>query len=272
MPKSNLNIGSEVSLKNALSGIPAKFRDRLIKEYLELKGRYSKALFDSGFDLAGLSAGKFCETTIRFLQEILTGSFTPFGTHIQNFADECRKLVVLDKSKGSESLRIIIPRCLVFLYTFRGKRGIGHVGGDVEANKIDSETIIRCADWIICELIRIYHHLSLEEAQALVNAISTRNIPVIWEVAGKKRILRSDISAKDKVLIFAYSAPQDGILIEDLFDWVEYSDMSMFKKSVLQPLHNDKLIEYDKDNDAVFISPIGIELIEAKHLLDFRTS
>lgn len=76
----------------------------------------------------------------------------------------------------------------------RGKRGIGHVGGDVEANEIDATTVVRLCDWIICELIRIYHQMSLEEAQALVYTISERNIPDIWEVAGKKRVLRTGLN------------------------------------------------------------------------------
>jgi hypothetical protein len=47
----------------------------------------------------------------------------------------------------------------------RNKRGIGHVAGDVDANAIDIATMARTADWIVCELIRINHGLSLEEAQ-----------------------------------------------------------------------------------------------------------
>src|SRR5262249_7365033 len=143
----------------------------------------------SSFDSAGLSSGKFTESIFRFLQHHLTGTYIPFGQHIPNFADESRKLIQLPATSGIESLRIIIPRALVYLYTLRGKRGIGHVGGDVEANAIDAATIVRVADWIICELIRVFHQLSLEEAQAVVDTLSTRNLPIVWEVSGKKRIL-----------------------------------------------------------------------------------
>lgn len=155
------------ALDSALAKIPTNFRKRIVGSYLEMKHRLARSMYDSSFDTAGLSAGKFCESTLRFLQQTLTGSFTPFGQHIPNFPDACRSLVQLPQAAGLESLRIIIPRALVFLYTLRGKRGIGHTGGDVEANAIDAQTIVRVADWIVCELIRVYHSLSLRRLKRL---------------------------------------------------------------------------------------------------------
>jgi hypothetical protein len=92
------------------------------------------------------------------------------------------------------------PRALVFIYTMRSKRDIAHVGGDVDANTIDFATMVRTADWIICELIRLYHSLSLEDAQDLVDGISVRQLPDIWEINGKKRVLRPGLTAKQQTL------------------------------------------------------------------------
>jgi len=167
---------------------------------------------------------------------------------------------------GNESLRIIIPRSLVFIYTLRGKRGIGHVGGDVEANGIDAATIVRTCDWIICELIRIFHGLPLEEAQTVVDTLSARNLPEIWEVAGKRRVLRTDLNAKDRVLLLAYTDISTGILLEDLFSWAEYSNLAMFKKTVIWPLHKARLVEFDSDNEIVFLSPVGVQEVETRIL------
>ncbi len=250
------------ALEAALANIPRKFRNRIIETYLEIKKRYSEAMFDSSFDTAGLSAGKFSETTLRFLQHELTGTHIPFGKHIHNFPDEAQKLIQLPTTSGVESLRIIIPRALVFLYTLRGKRGIGHVGGDVEANGIDAATIVRITDWIVCELIRIYHKLSLEEAQAIVDTLSARNLPDIWEVAGRKRILRTDLNFGQKVLLLTYADSKGGVLVEDLYDWVEHNNMGNFKSHVLSPLHQKKLIEFDRESQIVFLSPTGVKEVE----------
>lgn len=254
---------SSVNLDNALAKIPSTFRKRIINSYLEMKKRYGEALYDSSFDAAGLSSGKFVESVFRFLQQHLTGTSIAFGKHIPNFADEARKLIQLPNTSGIESLRVIIPRALVFMYTLRGKRGIGHVGGDVEANEIDSATIIRLADWIICELIRVFHNLSLEDAQSFLDAISTRSLPLIWEVGGKKRILRTDLAYSQQVLLLTYTDLHNGVLVEDLYQWTEYKGaIRLFKTNVLSKLHSERLIEFDKGSGIVFLSPLGVQRVE----------
>lgn len=254
------------SLEVAFARIQPKFRTRIIKSYIELKRRYSEASFDASFDAAGLSAGKFCEAVLRLLQDELTGTHIPFGTHIPNYADECQSLVRLPRTSGVESLRVIIPRALTFIYTLRGKRGIGHVGGDVEANGIDMATIVRSCDWIICELIRIFHQLSLEEAQEIVNAISTRNLPDIWVIAGKKRILKPNLGYKDSTLLLSYSELGKGVLSEDLFSWTEHSNFAVYKKNVLKQLHSSRFVEYDEESEIVYLSPLGINEVESRIL------
>lgn len=149
-----------------------------------------------------------------------------------------------DKAVGNDSLRVIIPRALAFLYTIRNKRNIGHSGGDVEANQIDSLTIGKISDWVICELIRIFHDKSLEEAQRIVDFISSREIPVIWEVNGKKRVLKENSSAKEKVMLLTYSQEEQGVFFEDLISWVEYQNRTDFKSKVLIPLHREGMIEF----------------------------
>lgn len=251
------------TINRALSSIPRKHRDKILTAYLELKHRHVKAHFDASWDTSGLSAGKFCEAVLRFAQFHLTGTNIPYGKHIQNFADECRKLVCLPKSAGDESVGVIIPRALVFLYTLRGKRGIGHIGGDVEANVIDASAIVSVADWIVSELIRIFHSLSLEEAQGIVDSLASRKLPFIWEVAGKKRVLHKDLHHKEKTLLLAYSEPDQGILAEDLFSWCEHSNFGAYKRDVLRKLHKDRLIEYDEDNQIVYVSPAGEARVES---------
>ncbi len=257
---------NDINLELALSNIPEKFRRKIIDSYLELKERYSGASRDASWDAAGLSAGKFCESVLRFLQSEFTGTYIAFGKHIPSFADECNKLVKLPATIGNESTRVIIPRALIYLYTLRGKRGIGHVGGDVEANQIDMVTIVRNCDWIICELIRVYHQLSLEEAQAIVDALSQRELPFIWHVAGKKRVLKLGLSYKQQTLLLLYTEPDTGVLTEDLCEWVEHPRIRGFRSDVLGKLHGERLIEYDKENEIVYLSPLGINEVEQKIL------
>ena len=249
------------ALDTALSGIPVRFRSRIASAYIDLKKHHLEARIDA----AGLAAGKLCEAVLRHLQLVVTGTSTPFNRRIPNFADACRQLITSPTSSASESERIVIPRALVFAYTMRNKRGIGHVGGDVDANRIDLAVLSAVADWVVCELIRLYHGLSLEEAQDLVDGISIRRLPAIWEVAGRKRVLRDGLPAKDQVLLILYSST-DSILVEDLLAWVEYGGMNNFKQKVLKPLHDKRLIEFDRESDCAYLSPKGASDVEKRLL------
>ncbi|OFV96880.1 MAG: hypothetical protein A3H28_10920 [Acidobacteria bacterium RIFCSPLOWO2_02_FULL_61_28] len=245
-------------LAAALANVPSTFRSRLIHTYLDLKKNCAEARYEP----AGLAAGKFCEVVLRFLQEKVHGSFTPFGTKINNYADECRKLIMAPNTAGNESERVMLPRALVFLYTMRSKRGIGHVGGDVDANAIDIAAMAKTADWIVCELVRINHGLSLEEAQDIVDGISVRQLPAIWEVAGKKRVLKDGLKAKDQALLLLYSNQNSAVLLEDLCEWVEYCNPRMFKNVIIRELHKKRFLEFDKDSESIILSPKGVEYVE----------
>lgn len=254
------------ALDGGLQGIPQKYRKRIIDTYLSIKHRYEKARFDGSYDASGLSCGKFVETVYRFLEWRLLGKTTPFGKSIPNMSKAVRDLIETDKSKGPESLRVIIPRALMFLYTMRNKRGIGHVGGDVQANEIDANTIVRVCDWIICELIRVYHGVSLQDAQGIVDTLATRSMPYIWEVSGRKRVLDAGMSYRDKTLVIVYSDAHEGVHFKDLVASVEYSNPSAYRTTILKRLHAECLIDFDIDSNIVRISPTGIAYVESNLL------
>lgn len=263
MPKASGNTSSSKSpLESALAKLPAPFRSKIVQPFLDSK----KKLGEGNFEGVGLASGKFCESVLRLLQHETTGASIPFGQKIPDFSIECRKIIDSPKGSASESLRIVMPRALVFVYTVRNKRGIGHVGGDVDANRIDAVTIARACDWVVCELIRVYHNLSLEEAQDIVDNLSERHLPDVWSVGGKKRILRAGLPFKDQVLLLCYSDQSSSVFVADLFEWVEYSNASVFRRDVIRPLHKARLIEYDSESELVTLSPKGVHEVEERIL------
>jgi hypothetical protein len=249
-------------LEAALGKLPKEYRDRLIKAYLGLKVAFA----DGVFDACGLRAAKYAEVVLRLLQHELGQIPIPFGQKISNLQDECAKLEQLPKAIGSESLRIVIPRALTFLYTLRNKRGIGHVGGDIEANEIDAATAARLADWTLAELIRIYYAIPLEDAQSLLDAIVTRQLPQVWTVAGKKRVLNPKLTYQEQVLILLYGERDNGVVFEDLFEWVEHPRKDRFRSNVVRPLHESRLVEYDEETQVVILSPTGVKEVEDRLL------
>lgn len=261
-----MNISIDLTkLTDALSGIHSDFRQFIIDLYIEIKKRQVRSNFTDEYDAVGLSSGKFCETVYRFLELEIYKKYTPFSTHIPNFPNALEKLSQSPKNSGLESLRVIIPRVLLLIYTLRNKRGIGHVGGDIEANQIDVSTIVKNVDWVICELIRIYHNLPISEAQLIIDTLNIKVIPDIWSVNGKRRVLRGNLKFNELVLVILYNEIDNKANWKDLFDWTEYSNPSMFKAKVLIPLHKLKMIEFNPNSGEVKISPKGIH--EAEKIL-----
>ena len=249
------------ALDEALAGVPGAIRPKLISAYTDLK----RNLAESRDEAAGMSAGKLCEATIRLLQQRVLGAYTPFGKKIANFADECRKIVTASSSVN-DAEKLIIPRALVFLYTMRNTRGIGHIGGDIDPNAIDGAVMGSVADWIVCELIRVHHGMPLEEAQDLIDALAIRRVPTIWEIGGKKRVLQAGLTARDEALLLLYASRDAAVLTEDLIAWIEYSNPRVFKSNVLFKLHQQRLVEWDKVSESVILSPKGAADVEARLL------
>lgn len=250
-------------LDAALANVPSAFRGRIVKRYGDLKS----AFVDQRFDSCGVLAGRLSEVLLRYLQHQLTGTSTQFGTRISNFSDECRKLERLPVVSGPESLRVLIPRALEFAYTMRNKRAFGHEGEEVDAYEIDALTSVRIMDWCISELIRATLAVPMEEAQAVVNAIAVRQIPVVWVApGGHKRILTDKFNYAEQVLLLLYNDIQTALPVEDLASWVEAPRLSTFVTRVIVPLHRRRLVEYDRESRTVVLSPTGATAAEA--LLD----
>jgi len=162
---------------------------------------------------------------------------------------------------GDRSLRILIPRVLQSLYEIRNNRGVGHVGGDVSPNFLDATTVLSMSSWVLAEMVRIFHVLSTAEAQQVVDRLVERKHPLIWELDDVRRVLDPKMKKSDQALLLLYSKP--GWVSEgELVSWVEYSTARHFRAKVLEPLHDARLVELDREKNRVCISPLGVSTVE----------
>jgi hypothetical protein len=118
--------------------------------------------------------------------------------------DACKALEQADSKKFSRSIRIQIPRVLIALYEIRNNRGVGHVGGDVDPNLMDATAVVAMGKWIVAELVRVFHAVSTDKAQELVESLVERTLPVVWKVGETVRVLKPVMPAKDKILMLLY--------------------------------------------------------------------
>ena len=243
--------------RQLLDNIPEEFRDPLFAAIRSIEKNYREKRWEP----AELNGGKLCEAVYCILKGHVDGKFPPKPRKPTNMLVACKNLEQADKTAFPRSVRIQIPRMLIALYEIRNSRGVGHIGGDVDPNHMDATVVVTMAKWVFADLIRLFHGVSTEEASAAVDSIIEREIPLVWDVGGKKRILDPTLPMKSKMLILAYSC-LGSVKDTELFEWTEHSNLSVFRRGVLTSAHRAKLIEYDTQKKEVLISPLGIKFVE----------
>ncbi|MHC4270290.1 MAG: hypothetical protein ACYSTS_17770 [Planctomycetota bacterium] len=240
-------------VKKALSTIPAGLRKPLLKEYNNIVQNYMERRWSP----SELSGGHFSEVVYTIIEGMGSTNYASRPSKPRNFVDACKKLE--NYSNLPRSLRILIPRFLPPLYEIRNNRGVGHVGGDVDPNHMDSNAVLAISNWIMAELVRVLHSLSIEEAQKIVDALSERRIPLIWESSGIKRVLNPKMALKDQILVLIASCPNE-VTIDEIINWTDTKNKTYFVKIVKQ-LHKSRLVEFDQEKKTVLILPPGSKTV-----------
>nr|WP_156134575.1 hypothetical protein [Methylobacterium sp. ZNC0032] len=221
------------------------------------------------WEKVGLKAGKFCEVAYCVCSGHVTGSFASTPNKPNDFKKSCLDLEAHNKTKG-RSLCIQIPRILLGLYELRNNRSIGHIGGDVSPNHMDAEFFLSGMKWVLAEFVRFFSRLPLDDSRALIEAVTARTFPIIWNNGDARRILDPVKTTPDKVLILLYSEKKP-TPIRSLQNWIEYKNTTEFKTKVIIPLHKKALVHFDIQNALVSILPPGQSLVEKSGMLIVST-
>jgi hypothetical protein len=249
----------------ALAGLPAGLRGELIDSYRNI----TRNFIERRWEPSELNGGKFAEVVFTIVEGAIAGAFPPKAKKPPKMVDSCRALENKPATAlpSDRSLRVHIPRALVYLYDIRNQRGVGHVGGDVDPNAMDASAVVAMASWVMAELVRIFHNVSTQEAQDTVEALVERKTPMIWEVepGGIRRILEPGMIGRDQVLMFLHHSA-GWVRAADLCKWVEQKNATQFRDKVLAGLHKARLIEFDTGGDRAKISPLGAEDVEQRLL------
>jgi hypothetical protein len=242
--------------KDVFMVLPEKLRGELVDSFSEIVKNFAERRWEP----AELNGGKLCEVSYCVVEGIAEGKFPKRATKPRNMVDACKELE--QHTSAPRSVRIQIPRMIVALYEVRNNRNVGHVGGEVDPNHMDAVCVLQMAKWIVAELIRVLHEQSVDDAAALVDALVEREVPLVWKVDDRMRVLDPDLTYKDATMILLHAvagAAQES----DLFAWTEHPKASDYRKNVLRKEHRARLIEYDQDAGTVQLSPKGVEYAES---------
>jgi hypothetical protein len=120
---------------------------------------------------------------------------------------------------------------------------------------MDATFVVSACNWVLAELVRVFHGLSIEDAQSLVDAIAERRVPLIWQGKDVKRVLDPKIEVREQLLLLVASTP-GRVGASDLRAWTEYKNPSRFFE-LLKQLHRERLIEFYEADGLVEILPPG---------------
>lgn len=249
-----------IDAAQALGQLPQGLRDELTTEFAKITRNYR----ESRWEAAELSGGKFCEIVYTILAGYLNGGSYPDRSRKPRRFDQACKALENADSKYAEAARLTIPRVITGLYDVRNRRGVGHVGGEVDANHMDATFVLHTAQWIMAELVRLFHDTDIPTATAVVNALVDRTIPVVWRVGDIRRVLDPSFSLRDATLLLLYGEPAgraDRQLMADL----EQTRLGDYRR-VLRKLHCDRLVEYNDATGSLTISPTGARDVEQRLL------
>jgi hypothetical protein len=240
----------------ALGLLPQTLRDELLGVFSLIVSNFHQGKWEP----SELNGGKFCEVVYSIIKGYSDGAFPAKSAKPSNMVVACQQLENLNTTLP-RSLRIQVPRMLVALYEVRNNRGVGHVGGEVNSNLMDSTIVLYTAKWILSELVRVFHNIDTKTATAVIESLMERDIPIIWDIKDKKRVLNTGLSMKNKVLVLL-SSEMGSVKEVDLVSWVEHTNPSVFRSDVIVPGHKEKLWEYDKEAKEITLSPLGMKEAE----------
>ncbi len=163
-----------ITAATAFSALPAGLRDPLVAEYQTIVQNF----MEHRWLPTELSGGRFSEIVYTILDGHAKGTYAAAPSKPGNFVLACRALE--NNGNVSRSFQILIPRLLPALYEIRNNRNVGHVGGDVDLNHMDAVAVLSMCNWIMGELLRVFHGLDIAEAQKVVDALAEMRAPAVW--------------------------------------------------------------------------------------------
>jgi hypothetical protein len=240
--------------KQALSAIPEGLRKPLLVEYQRIIQNY----LERNWIASELSGGRFAEIVFTILDGYSKNAYASKPSKPADMVAACKNLE--KNTNAPRSFRILIPRLLPVLYEVRNNRDVGHVGGDVNSNFMDSSAVVSMVKWVLAELIRVFHKLDISEAQSITDVLSERTLPILWKHDKVVRVLNNKLPWKDQILLIASDA-KASLSFEDLMKHLDCTNKNYLRK-ILKGLHDERAIEFDSVSGDAKITPKGSQYTE----------
>lgn len=245
------------------SELKKKVNAKLVNELLDAYREAKQNFYIGGLRLSAVEGGRFCEAAFRILEEATSGTFTSLNRKLDT-ENLIARLANLAKGSFSDSVRLNIPRALRVVYDIRNNRDAAHLADGIDPNLQDATLVISVLDWVTAEFVRLYHGISANEAQKLIEILVTRRVPAVEEFDGFLKVLRPDLKAGEYVLLILYERGRAGATYKEIENWVQPSMRGNLKRTITRLVDEEAFVHVEPDR--YFLTRRGVAQVEKKRL------
>lgn len=240
------------------TGFPEAVVDDVLEAYVEAKRRF----FLGDHRPQEVEGGRFSEGVLRLLQHASGKKMTALGKTLPGID---KLLTTLENSaEQPDSVRLHIPRTLRLIYGVRNSRDAAHLGDGIDPNFQDATLVVGCMDWVLGELVRLYHGVGADRAQEIIENLVTREVPAVQEIDGHPVIL-SHLRPREQALLMLYRAGAKGVSLDELADWLRL-DRKDHLRDRLSKLDEAKFVLCHPKSDRYYVTDLGVREVETKGL------
>ena len=151
------------------------------------------------------------------------------------------------------------------VYDIRNKRNAAHLADGIDPNIQDATLVIGVLDWVLAELIRIYHLVDAGEASRIVDDLIEKKSPIIQDFDGFLKILDPKLKASDCCLVLLYQRGKNGATIDEIRQWVLPKMRANIGRTLDQLVNTKTQLHFD--GKRYMITRLGELDVEARLLL-----
>lgn len=240
------------------AGIPAELVKELLEAFAEAKRRY----YRDDLRPSEIEGARFSEAVFRILEWATTQTYTALGDTLSRVPTLMGRLE--QATTAPESVRFHIPRTLRLIYDVRNKRDVAHLGDGIDPNQQDATMVVRNMEWVLAELVRLYHNVSATEAYGIIVDIVSKDVPLIQLFDGFPRVLKR-LKASDHMLVLLYWRGAEGATYDELHSWARGAMRKNLKRT-LSSLDAKDFIHLN--GDTYVLTHLGEHNVEVRKLLE----
>jgi hypothetical protein len=239
------------------AGVPAELANEVLDAFAEAKRRF----YRDDLRPSEIEGGRFSEAVFRILQWSTTQTYTPIGKTLPSVPT---LIDTLEKAQGQDSIRLHIPRTLRLIYDVRNKRDVAHLADGIDPNQQDATLVVRNMEWVLAELVRLFHNVSPAEAQGIIADLVSKDVPLIQVFDGFPRVLKQ-LRASDHVLVLLYWRGAEEATYEELHAWARPAMRANLRRA-LKTLDSRDLVHCN--GGKYVLTHLGEADVEKRRLLE----